>query len=140
MTARTGRRRNAGWTPGRSGLLAAALALLVQVVAWAWMPAWLDAAGDAAATLEICTPDGYRIAVADAGPADPGTTLDPPHAAKATGSCPLCPLVGGLASPPGPAGLLTVVHAQRDRIVPPAGRIASSRALAAAQARAPPAA
>lgn len=125
-------------------MLATALALLVQVVAWAWMPAWLDAAGDAAAALEICTPDGYRMAATDddAGPAtaDPGTALDPPHAAKAHGSCPLCPLVGGLASPPGPTAPLPVVHAHRDRIVPPAGRIASGRVLAAAQARAPPAA
>lgn len=79
-------------------MLAGALALLVEIVAWAWMPMPAVGAGFA----EICTMDGMRTVAVDAA----GAPLHPGESGKTagTGACPLCPLVAGLALPPSDAG------------------------------------
>ncbi|WP_109451499.1 DUF2946 family protein [Azospirillum sp. TSH64] len=124
----------------RAGLAAGAIALLLQIVAWAWMPAMIASANAAEASwIVICTADGFKtVALDDHGvPADPDGA--PSDAAVADGSCPLCPLVGGLAMPP--LGLLpvTVGYVRHGPEFLPGRRIAAGWFLSSLQARAPPA-
>lgn len=122
----------------RAGCVAGAVALLFQIVSWAWMPAWTSVGSPDAERIVICTPDGLKtIALDDHGtPSDPdaGTT----GKAVAGGFCPLCPLVGGLAMPP-----VTTLAVARDfeRHGPealPGSHIAAGWFLSSLQARAPP--
>ncbi|GAB3124480.1 DUF2946 family protein [Novispirillum itersonii] len=85
----------------RCGLLAAALALLIQSLAWGLlMPAAMAAP---AGTVAICTADGivYQTADGTFSPTNDDTTAP----LKTGGHCPLCPLVGGLALPPPPPSI-----------------------------------
>ena len=113
---------------GSRSVIAAALAFALQIFAWAWSPAML-AAGEA---LEICTADG--LTTITVGGAD-----DVPAGVK-TMSCPLCPLVAGLAPPPqAPLVLEAPVRMARQTTYPlPGAQIAAGWFLATRQARAPP--
>ncbi|WP_042704792.1 DUF2946 family protein [Azospirillum sp. B506] len=141
----------------RAGLAAGAIALLLQIVAWAWMPAMIASANAAEGSrIVICTADGFKtVALDDRGavddPARFGLTKSKSVKSKSVkfdtgksdptisgGSCPLCPLVGGLAMPP-PDPL--VVRASVGRHSPeslPGAAIAAGWFLSTLQARAPP--
>ncbi|MBP2230589.1 DUF2946 family protein [Azospirillum agricola] len=87
--------RNATRRARPAGLLAGAAALLLQLVAWAWMPVWMAPSTADAAEIVICTPDGFRSVALDGrkaphDPTDSGT-------GRAAPSCSLCPLAGALA-------------------------------------------
>lgn len=84
--------------------LAGAVAFLVQIVAWAWMPpasaaAFAAVAGAPPFILTICSADGLKTVRLD------GLPVGKP-AAEPRHGCPLCPLVGvlGPAEPPAVAG------------------------------------
>lgn len=136
----------------RAGLAAGAIALLLQIVAWAWMPAMIASANAAGSGLiVICTADGFKtVALDDHGAAgDPArfgsteSTSNGPDTGKSDptmsgGSCPLCPLVGGLAMPPPD---LRMARASVGRHSPeslPCDAIAAGWFLSTLQARAPP--
>lgn len=124
----------------RTSLLAGAVALLLQIVAWAWMPAMI-ASANAAETgrIVICTPDGFKTVVLD----DRGTPVDPDSGQTAPAmsgeSCPLCPLVGGLALPPPELPVMTATARHHGPETLPGDRIAAGWFLSTLQARAPPA-
>lgn len=129
----------------RTGLMAGALALLLQLVAWAWMPAWIGSAN--AASLEsgiervvICTPEGFKTVSLAVSEERSGT----PAADKAGGDaldhdCPLCPLVGGLAVAAPPPDVSPAEIGRHGAITLPGSRIAAGWFLSTLQARAPPA-
>ncbi|HYH37131.1 MAG TPA: DUF2946 family protein [Azospirillum sp.] len=118
----------------RIGLLAGALALLLQTVAWSMtMPSRSLDGG----WITICSAQGLVAVHVDADGAPTGGD-DSPQAEPA-GSCPLCPLVAGLtlpppfveaAAPPVPPG--------HDAAALPGDRIAAGWFLSSLQARAPP--
>lgn len=113
-------------------MLAGALALLVEIVAWAWMPMPALGAGFA----EICTMDGMRTVAVDAA----GVPLRPGESGKAagTGACPLCPLVAGLALPPSDAGGMRTPAVAAAVVVLPQPQAVSGWFLSTRRARAPP--
>lgn len=113
---------------GSRSVIAAALAFALQIFAWAWSPAMLGA-GEA---LEICTADGLTTITISGD-------VDAPADGK-TASCPLCPLVAGLAPPPQPPLILEApVRMARQAAFPlPGAQIAAGWFLATRQARAPP--
>ncbi|WP_244434232.1 DUF2946 family protein [Azospirillum sp. B506] len=128
----------------RHGLLAAAVALIVQLIAWAWMPAWtVSGDGTSIQFTAICTPDGVKVValdddglVAELQPSALPTEKAP--ASKAEGQCPLCPLIGGLGLAPAQQ---TVMPSDVERHGPtllPGNQIATGWFLATLQARAPP--
>lgn len=125
--------------PRRLGLVAGAVAFVLQILAWAWMPAWI-AAANAADTdrIVICTAEGFKTITLH-GADDAGTTGEKPAAEPAGSGCPLCPLVGGLAMAP---PVMMVVPAEVGRHgsrALPGSQIAAGWFLSTLQARAPPA-
>jgi len=131
----------------RAGLAAGVLALLLQVVAWAWMPAVIASATAAESSrIVICTPDGFKTVVLD----DHGTAGDPARSdlgqgdllqgdlLMSGGSCPLCPLIGGLAMPPPDLGMTRASAGRHSPEALPGDVIAAGRFLSTLQARAPP--
>lgn len=154
---RAGGRNTGRW---RGGALAGALALLFQVVAWAWLP--MPAMG--MGTLVICSPEGLKVvtlgpdgqaisaqaisgqALPDqdgpvkAGKADPDQLKGRTNSGTASYApgCPLCALVAGLTTPP-PLDLgLPTVMVRHDPVALPGERIAAGWFLSTLQARAPP--
>ncbi|HRQ83336.1 MAG TPA: hypothetical protein PKZ97_19650, partial [Azospirillaceae bacterium] len=69
---------------GRCGLAGAALAFVLQLVAWAWSPAMLSAlaAGTAGQEIAICSVDGMKTVTLDEN--------GDPIPVKAAAGCPLC--------------------------------------------------
>ncbi|MFD1626061.1 DUF2946 family protein [Azospirillum griseum] len=137
---------NKGLRTRRVSLLAGAVALLLQIVAWAWMPAMAAplpgaGGGDGPSRIVICTPDGFKTVLLDAQGAPIQTDADrnaDTDTAMSGGSCPLCPLIGGLALPP-PLALLTPDDVGRHGPEAlPGDRIAAGWFLSTLQARAPP--
>jgi hypothetical protein len=128
----------------RGSLLAGAVALLLQIVAWAWMPAMAAPTNDSESNrIVICTPDGFKTALLD----DRGAPVDPDggqtkggqtDAAMSGGSCPLCPLIGGLALPPPVALVMPIDAVRHGPEALPGDRIAAGWFLSTLQARAPP--
>ncbi len=128
----------------RVSLLAGAVALLLQIVAWAWMPALAAPANDSGSNrIVICTPDGFKTLLLD----DRGAPVDPhggqtesgqTDAAMSGGSCPLCPLIGGLALPPPVALIMPIDAVRHGPEALPGDRIAAGWFLSTLQARAPP--
>lgn len=149
----------------RLGLFAGMAALLLQVIAWGWMPIALSGEATAAARtgettpLQICSAGGFAtidVDPAEYGPAIYGMVLagialaGMDHAGGdnhggssdpnpfGSGHCPLCPLIAGLALPP---PLLTVepaMAAAGDTRLLPGERIAAGWFLSTLQARGPP--
>lgn len=138
----------------RAGLAAGAIALLLQVVAWAWMPAVIASANAAESSrIVICTPDGFKTVVMD----DHGMAGDPAgdesNSAQnnsgqgdllqgdllmSGGSCPLCPLIGGLAMPPPDLRMTRASVGRHSPEALPGDVIAAGWFLSTLQARAPP--
>ena len=139
----------------RLGLLAGMAALLLQVIAWGWMPVAtaLARTGETAA-LQICSaggfatievesanygPPAYGIALIgadqDVGDSHGGTSDPTPFG---SGHCPLCPLVAGLALPPPPLAVEPAMAVASDSRLLPGERIAAGWFLSTLQARAPP--
>ncbi|MBY6264881.1 DUF2946 domain-containing protein [Azospirillum sp. 412522] len=123
----------------RVGLAAGAIALLLQIVAWAWMPAMV-ASADAADSdrMVICTPDGFKTMVwgdhGTGGDAVSGKT----ESAMSGGSCPLCPLIGGLAMPPPDMRMVPAMSRRHSPELLPGDLIAAGWFLSTLQARGPP--
>lgn len=123
----------------RAGLAAGAIALLLQVIAWAWMPALIASANAAESNrIVICTPDGFKtVVLAD------HETGDDPAAAKSKsaisgGSCPLCPLIAGLAMPPPDVRMVPTATSRHSPELLPGELIAAGWFLSTLQARGPP--
>ncbi|WP_247894271.1 DUF2946 family protein [Azospirillum sp. B510] len=129
----------------RAGLLAGALAFVVQMMVWsATMPAMaLDGLPPDAETIAICSADGIKtIVVGSDGLAPPAPTDD---GSGATGPvkdhCPLCPTVTGAGLPPqAQTSLPAETMAAADARALPGAVIAAGWFLSSLQARAPPAA
>lgn len=117
------------------GLMVVALAFLLQIVAWAWMPAWAAAADDGSnGEIIICTANGLVKITPDGAAGPDGDDTD-----ATNHGCPLCPLVGGLALPPQPPLQAVPVQTLRHQAVALSGaQIAAGWFLATLQARAPP--
>ncbi|WP_247875771.1 DUF2946 family protein [Azospirillum sp. TSH100] len=124
-------------------------ALLLQVIAWSWMPigTGIARAGETTVSLPICSSGGLTTIQADAadyGIAEFGIAYDddqgqpPTPGHSVTGHCPLCPLVAGLALPPPPLSVGPALAMARDTRLLPAERIAAAWFLSTLQARAPP--
>jgi hypothetical protein len=136
----------------RLGLVAGMAALLLQVIAWGWMPmgtgtsTGIARAGERL-SLPICSSGGLTTIQADAADYgisefgiayDSGPGKSPDTALAGNGHCPLCPLVAGLALPPPPLSVGPAISMARDTRLLPAERIAASWFLSTLQARAPP--
>ncbi|MBX3456635.1 DUF2946 family protein [Ferrovibrio sp.] len=128
---------------GRGSLLAAAFALLMQILAWSWMPAALvptNALAEAGGGIIICTaeglailaPDGSKTLIGDSGADENGK-------APAGRSCQLCPMVAGLSLPPPNTGHVPAFHGCGTHIVDFNPQITPGAFRATALARAPPA-
>lgn len=133
----------------RLGLVAGMAALLLQVIAWGWMPMVPGTArAGETASLPICSSGGLTTIQVDAavyGIGEFGLASDdgdpeksPDHAPSATGHCPLCPLVAGLALPPPPLTVGPALAMASDSRLLPGERIAAGWFLSTLQARAPP--
>lgn len=139
----------------RLGLLAGMVALLLQVVAWGWMPVATAVIRTGEPTpLQICSAGGFAtidVDPAEFGPANYGFALigvdhavgdshggtsDP--APFGSGHCPLCPLVSGLALPPPPLTVEPAMTVASDSRLLPGERIAAGWFLSTLQARGPP--
>lgn len=123
-------------------LMAGAFALLLQLVAWAAMPALLppvDAADNDGTRIVICTPDGYKTIVLDEQglPVDAGLNDDATLASYG-GSCPLCPLIAGLAVPTPFLLAAPIAIGRHGPEILPGAHIAAGWFLSSLQARAPP--
>ncbi len=114
-------------------------ALLLQIVAWAWMAPAVAATGGpaAAAGIPVCTPDGLRTLTPDGTPLPEDLPADRPAGAADHG-CPLCPLVGGLSLPPPAATALPGAAAPRYTGPPPGAPVAPAGVRSSRKARAPP--
>lgn len=128
----------------RHGLLAAAVALIVQLIAWAWMPAWSASGGGTATQFTaICTPDGVKVVAFDEDGlvAELQSSTLPSEkspANKPEGQCPLCPLIGGLGLVPAQAVVMPSDVERHSPTTLPGSQIATGWFLATLQARAPP--
>ena len=118
----------------RIGLWAGVIALLFQSLAWSITLPTRSIDADWAT---ICSADGLVRVHVDADGAPAGEDEPAPHAG--TGSCPLCPLIGGLSLPPPFAEPVSPqVLARHDPVGLPGDRIAAGWFLSTLQARAPP--
>jgi hypothetical protein len=124
----------------RVGLMAGAVALLLQIVAWAWLPVWLSSSNAAEGVgIVICTPDGLKTLASGNDGTPPGQATTKTDPAKAGAGCPLCPLVAGLALPPPVDPVMPADLARHGSGALPGERIAAGWFLSTLQARAPPA-
>jgi len=137
------------WRVRRLGLVAGMAALLLQVIAWGWMPLMISGSARAEETvsLAICSSGGLTTIQADAagyGIGEPGFAPDsdqeksPDPAHSRAGHCPLCPLVTGLALPPPLLAVGPALAMVRDTRLLPAEHVAAGWFLSTLQARAPP--
>lgn len=124
---------------GRIGLTAGALALLFQLFAWTLI---MPATSAPISGIAICTAEGLVHLDLEGPPADADLLANHPAGHPADhpggGSCPLCPLVGGLHLPP---PLPLVVRDAMTRHSPaalPGALILTGWFLSTLQARAPP--
>lgn len=130
--------------------MAGMAALLLQVMAWGWMPVATAVAGTAGTTsLLICSAGGFATIDVDpveygfsaigtdrdAGDSHGGTSDPTPFG---SGHCPLCPLIAGLALPPPPLSVEPAMTVVSDTRLLPGERIAAGWFLSTLQARAPP--
>ncbi|WP_244592437.1 DUF2946 family protein [Azospirillum palustre] len=126
----------------RTGLLAGALAFVVQMMVWsATMPAMaLDGMPAGAEAIAICSADGIKTIVigsdgqpsSDDGSGSTGPVKD---------HCPLCPTVTGAGLPPqAQTAVPAETMAAADARALPGAAIAAGWFLSSLQARAPPAA
>lgn len=127
----------------RLGLVAGMAALLLQVIAWGWMPLMSSGVAQAGETvsLAICSSGGLTTiqAAADfAIPHDGDHGKSPDQAPSGTGHCPLCPLVTGLALPPLLLAVGPALAMDRDTRLLQAEHVAAGWFLSTLQARAPP--
>lgn len=133
----------------RLGLVAGMAALLLQVIAWGWMPLMISGNAQAGetASLAICSSGGLTTIQADeagfglgelgfAPDSDQEKSPEPAH--SGTGHCPLCPLVTGLALPPPLLAVGPALAMARDIRLLPAEHVAAGWFLSTLQARAPP--
>lgn len=119
----------------RCSLLAAAVALLAQLFAWAWAPAMgVAAAGDGGVAV-ICTAEGFKSVVLDENGA--AAAEQPPYDTS-NGHCPLCPLVHGLGLAPVEWTTRSPVVKAHEPAALPGEQIAAGWFLATLQARGPP--
>ncbi|WP_247894348.1 DUF2946 family protein [Azospirillum sp. B510] len=122
--------------------MAGMVALLLQVIAWGWMPLASGAPRNGEmAPLLICSSGGLTSIAVDAADyaiGDNGSQKAPDHAVTGLGHCPLCPLVAGLAPPPPPLTVGPALAMTDDTRLLPAERIAAGWFLSTLQARAPP--
>lgn len=118
----------------RRSLLAAALALLAQLFAWAWSPAMGVAATGDGGVAVICTAEGFKSVVLD----ENGEAADPSPFDMAAGHCPLCSLVQGLGVPPVQWAAPPPTVKAHEPAVLPGDQIAAGWFLATLQARGPP--
>lgn len=119
----------------RIGLMAGALALMLQLFAWTLtMPAKstpLDG-------ITVCTAEGLVHLDVDGPPAGAELPAEHPMEHADGGSCPLCPLVGGLHLPP-PLHLVSQdAVARHGPVTLPGALILAGWFLSTLQARAPP--
>lgn len=118
------------------GLLAGAVALLFQIFAWTLAMPAKSAGGD---WITICSADGLTRVQVDADGDPTGSPAGDDDSAAHAGSCPLCPVIGGLSVPP---PLLMVATPQvlirHGAPALPGARVAAGWYLSALQARAPP--
>ncbi|WP_376996104.1 DUF2946 family protein [Azospirillum himalayense] len=129
---------NIGRRLGRAAVMAGGVALLLQLLGWAFLiPVANAATGE---TVMICTPQGMAsIALPDAPP--PESLLPDGKPTLSMGEdCPVCGLVASLTAPP---PLLTVVLpvsvVAHSSIGLPGQHIAAGWFLSRLKARAPPA-
>ncbi|CAO3415876.1 DUF2946 family protein [Azospirillum doebereinerae] len=135
MSANQDRMRPKRW----AGLAAGAVALLLQIVAWAWMPAMTAHAGTVDSDrIVICTPGGLKTMVVGDHGANIAPDTGQAEPAMSGGSCPLCPLVGGLALPPPDLRMMRVTAGTHGPEALPGDLIATGWFLSTLQARAPP--
>lgn len=139
----------------RLGLLAGMAALLLQIIAWGWMPVATAVARSGETTaLQICSSGGFAtidvdpaefgaanygialIGVIHAGGDSHGGTSDPTP--FGSGHCPLCPLIAGLALPPPALTVEPAMAVASDTRLLPGERIAAGWFLSTLQARGPP--
>ncbi|WP_247877328.1 DUF2946 family protein [Azospirillum brasilense] len=127
---------------GRAAVMAGGIALLLQLLGWAFLiPVANAATGE---TVMICTPQGMASITLPDGPPPESLLPAPPPDSKPTLSmgedCPVCGLVAGLTAPP---PLLTVVLpvsvVAHSSIGLPGQHIAAGWFLSRLKARAPPA-
>ncbi len=124
--------------------MAAALAFLLQVTAWAWMPGMAQAAVQAASAKDsiiICTFEGMALLAPDGSKTllgDNAAKSDDDGKAPLKSGCPICPLVAGLSLPPVLISLAMPAHDFAAAALPQ-HQIAAGFSLPAPQARAPPA-
>lgn len=135
--------------------MAGMAALLLQVIAWGWMPvASAVARTGETSSLQICSAGGFAtidVDSAEFGPANYGIALigvdhdagdghggtsDPTP--FGSGHCPLCPLIAGLALPPPPLTVEPAMAVAGDTRLLPGERIAAGWFLSTLQARGPP--
>lgn len=84
----------------RIGLGAGTLALLAQILLWAWMPTAVAADGGVFGGILVCTPNGFKTVSLDGALDVTGKAGGGDAPALVRDACPLCPLIGGLALPP----------------------------------------
>lgn len=135
--------------------MAGMAALLLQVIAWGWMPVATAVARTGETTsLQICSAGGFAtidVDPAEFGPGNYGIALtgadhDPGDSHGGTsdptpfgsGHCPLCPLIAGLALPPPPLTVELAMAVASDSRLLPGERIAAGWFLSTLQARGPP--
>lgn len=123
---------------GCAAVMAGGMALLLQLLGWAFLiPVANAATGE---TVMICTPQGMASIVLPDGPSPDSLIPDGKATLSMGDDCPVCGLVAGLTAPP---PLLTVVLpvsvVAHSSIGLPGQHIAAGWFLSRLKARAPPA-
>lgn len=119
----------------RIALMSGVLALLFQLFAWTLtMPATSAPGTDAA----ICSAQGLVHSNADDALAGAALPTDHPTGHQDGGSCPLCPLIGGLHLPPPLHQMAPGVVVRHGPVALPGALILAGWFLSTLQARAPP--
>lgn len=123
---------------GRAAVMAGGMALLLQLLGWAFLiPVANAATGE---TVMICTQQGMASIVLPDGPSPDSLIPDGKATLSMGDDCPVCGLVAGLTAPP---PLLTVVLpvsvVAHSSIGLPGQHIAAGWFLSRLKARAPPA-
>lgn len=121
------------------GLIGGMLALLFQLFAWTLI---MPAKSAPTSEITICTAQG--LVHLDADDALAGAELPTDHPAKHPadhqdgGSCPLCPLIGGLHLPPPLHQMASGAATRHGPVALPGALILAGWFLSTLQARAPP--